>query len=250
MRSQGNGTETDFHPFSAWGHGGVLPFRLPAMPALEVRMKKDNEVDFQETFSFSDTSRELRGRQSIRATFKLSSGCIEAISIVARQLGIKQKSLFDHLTEDAQILKGIARAARNVQLGHLDRIQKTFVISRRSLRSIESISKQYNTPRDALVEYSVKRLLPIIELEREKHRRRKMMLDQLQQHLRMTVALGETVENQLGGEDPFSSWMRSLVHFCQNTVHQIQDFVERGEVIESFDPESLGRMLEKEDDGR
>ena len=32
---------------------------------------------------------DLRGRQSVRATFKLSEGCIEAISIVAAHLGIK-----------------------------------------------------------------------------------------------------------------------------------------------------------------
>jgi hypothetical protein len=38
----------------------------------------------------------LRGRQSVRATFKLSARAIEALSIVAVHLGIKQKSLFDH----------------------------------------------------------------------------------------------------------------------------------------------------------
>jgi hypothetical protein len=209
-------------------------------------MGKDKRLDVEQTFSFSDTSRELRGRQSIRATFRLSTGCIDAISIVARQLGIKQKSLFDHLTEDEQSLEAIARAARNARLGRLDRIQKTFVISRRSLHSIESISKQFNAPRDALVEYSVKRLLPLIEMERKKHHRRKQMLSQLEAHLRATVTLGEKMENELGQEDPMSSWMRSLVHFCQNTVHQMQELVERGNVIESFDPESLGKLLEDE----
>ena len=43
---------------------------------------------------------DLRGRQSVRATFKLSSRAIDALSIVAAHLGIKQKSLFDHLIED------------------------------------------------------------------------------------------------------------------------------------------------------
>ena len=57
---------------------------------------------------------DLRGRQSVRATFKLSEGCIEAISIVAAHLGIKQKSLFDHLVEDARFLTSIAREIQNV----------------------------------------------------------------------------------------------------------------------------------------
>ena len=52
--------------------------------------------------------RDLRGRQSVRATFKLSAKAIEAMSIVSVHLGIKQKSLFDHLIEDAQSLKHIA----------------------------------------------------------------------------------------------------------------------------------------------
>ena len=51
---------------------------------------------------------DLRGRQSVRATFKLTEGCIDAISIVAAHLGIKQKSLFDHLVEDNSSLSSIA----------------------------------------------------------------------------------------------------------------------------------------------
>jgi endonuclease/exonuclease/phosphatase family metal-dependent hydrolase len=43
------------------------------------------------------SSSDLRGRQSVRATFKLSVRAIDALSIVAAHLGIKQKSLFDHL---------------------------------------------------------------------------------------------------------------------------------------------------------
>ena len=49
----------------------------------------------------------LKGKQSVRATFRLSGGCIEAISIVANQMGIKQKSLFDHLVEDIKTLESL-----------------------------------------------------------------------------------------------------------------------------------------------
>ena len=38
---------------------------------------------------------DLRGRQSVRATFRLSAKAIDAMSIVSVHLGIKQKSLFD-----------------------------------------------------------------------------------------------------------------------------------------------------------
>ena len=61
-------------------------------------MKQDEKKGITNDASLPRTfTSDLRGRQSVRATFKLSEGCIEAISIVAAHLGIKQKSLFDHL---------------------------------------------------------------------------------------------------------------------------------------------------------
>ena len=54
--------------------------------------------------SFAD----LRGKQSVRATFKLSEKAISAISVLSEQLGIKQKSLFDHLMQDMEALNLIA----------------------------------------------------------------------------------------------------------------------------------------------
>lgn len=72
-------------------------------------MKKPTEFKIEHVSFSSTTGSELRGRQSIRATFKLTAGCIDAISIVAKHLGIKQKSLFDHLAEDTQVLKKLLR---------------------------------------------------------------------------------------------------------------------------------------------
>lgn len=46
---------------------------------------------------------DLKSRQSVRATFRLTQGCIQGISILANQMGIKQKFLFDHLAEDKKI---------------------------------------------------------------------------------------------------------------------------------------------------
>jgi hypothetical protein len=64
--------------------------------------------------SVSKTSAlDLRGRQSVRAKFRLSEDCIDAISILSAQLGIKQKSIFDHIIEDAQVLKNVPRELRD-----------------------------------------------------------------------------------------------------------------------------------------
>ena len=78
---------------------------------------------------------DLRGRQSVRATFKLSNRAIDALSIVAAHLGIKQKSLFDHLIEDVDALNFIAKEIEIEQFRTTRRVQKTYVISRRTSRA-------------------------------------------------------------------------------------------------------------------
>jgi len=202
-------------------------------------MEKDSEFKIEHVSFSSTTSSELRGRQSIRATFKLTAGCIDAISIVAKHLGIKQKSLFDHLAEDTQVLKTIAQEVSDAQFKTQERVQKTFVISRRSLQSIESISRLFNAPRDVLVEYSVQRLLPIIAAEREKHEKRKALITQLQQHFTASLALQEKIKAEIGQDDPMFSWMASVVNYYRNALFQMTDFVQKGKIIEAFDPESL-----------
>ena len=146
-------------------------------------MKKtdNNQIDI-DSYVVNPLALDLRGRQSVRATFRLSEDCIDAISILAAQLGIKQKSVFDHLMEDAQILKEMASELENTEFDRHERIQKTFVISRRSLAYLDMISSKHNAPRDALVEYSVRRLLPIIEKERQKHEKRKELFDDISNH--------------------------------------------------------------------
>jgi hypothetical protein len=190
------------------------------------------------------TTSDLRGRQSVRATFKLTEECIGAISIVATHLGIKQKSLFDHLVEDMNSLKAIARELKNTNMHAQNRVQKTFVISRKSLRSLESVSKSHNAPRDALVEFSVQRLLPIIINEQKKHQTRKKMRSAIVAHLRAGGALLDRVKDALGTEDPVSSRMAALMTNYENTFAAIDAFIERGKLIEEFDPEMLKQMIE------
>jgi hypothetical protein len=67
----------------------------------------------------------------------------------------------------------MARELENIEFDRHERIQKTFVTSRRSLSFLDSISDEYDAPRDAVVEYSARRLLPIIAKERKKHEIRK-----------------------------------------------------------------------------
>lgn len=180
------------------------------------------------------SSEDLRGRQSVRATFKLSARAIEALSIVAVHLGIKQKSLFDHLIEDVQSLKLIAREIESERFIALGRVQKTFVISRKTLSSLDETSRQFNAPRDALVEYSIQRLMPVIARERQRHRKRKEILNDMNAYLENGLNILQKSKALLGEEDPVSVRLASAMKGLVNARNHVNTFVERGEIIEEF----------------
>jgi hypothetical protein len=180
--------------------------------------------------SFSD----LRGKQSVRATFKLTPKAIKTISVVAVQLGIKQKSLFDHLMEDIETLEKIANTIRPRQFKQIDRVQKTFVLSRKTLSSLEHACRTFDASRDALVEYSIKRLLPIIAQERERHERRKAVLKALESHLLQSEALLVETNDLLGPEDPVSQKIYAAVSACKQALTSSREFIEKGKSIEKF----------------
>jgi hypothetical protein len=176
----------------------------------------------------------LRGRQSVRATFKLSGRAIEALSVAAMQLGIKQKSLFDHLMEDADSLRYIARQYDSEHFTHLSRVQKTYVLSRRTLYSLEEAARSCEAPRDALVEYSIQRLLPLIAQEREKHEKRKQIENQFDAFLKNGLKLLKDARERLGDEDPVVQHLTSAMTQCAGVQHSLREFIERSRCLEDF----------------
>ena len=198
-------------------------------------MAKRTKFTISESISLPLPSAEdLRGRQSVRATFKLSSRAIDALSIVAVHLGIKQKSLFDQLIEDAGSLSHIAREIESDDFSSLERVQKTYVISRKTLRSLEDISRQFDAPRDALVEYSIQRLLPVIAREREKHQKRKEILQDINNHFEEGLKILNKTRDLLGENDPVYTKLEAAMGACLHARENIDQFVERCEIIEEF----------------
>ena len=202
----------------------------------------ENDDKKRSTIKFhlpSASTSDLKGKQSVRATFRLTVGCIDAISIVAAQLGIKQKSLFDHLAEDIHSLESIARGIKNKKLKNQNRTQKTFVISRRSLSFLDEISKLFNAPRDVLVEHSIQRLLPIINREREKHEKRKVFLDRINKHFQEGQKILNDIKKQLGDDDPMISKFEMVMSGYKTAKGNITAFIDRGKSIEDFDADSM-----------
>jgi hypothetical protein len=196
-----------------------------------------NTVKKQSTmgiFMSNPSTDALRGRQSVRTTFRLSEACINAISILATQLGIKQKSVFDHLLEDDQVLKNVAAELGDAEFDRNQCVQKTFVISRRSLSFLDTIASKHKAPRDALVEYSVRRLLPIIARERKKHELRKDLLTEISDNVSKSEKLLSKAIKMLGAQDPIVSKLETATSAYQNAFDEIVNFIKKGKIIEEF----------------
>jgi len=196
---------------------------------------KPKNQDWTIEISLPGTSTaDLRGRQSVRATFKLTAKAIDAISVVSTHLGIKQKSLFDHLMQDSGSLDIIAREIQNNNFKIIDRVQKTYVLSRKTLSCLDSAAKKFDAPRDALVEYSIQRLLPIIIREREKHRKRKEILHDLAEYLNHGYQILQKSQDVIGDDDPILEKIKFAVSASENMYTDIKNFIQRSEIIEDF----------------
>jgi hypothetical protein len=180
------------------------------------------------------SSSDLRGKQSVRATFRLTSRAIEAISVVAVHMGIKQKSLFEHLMEDAQTLSQVARQVQEEAFQPRERVQKTYVLSRRTLNILQEACEAFDTPRDALVEYSIQRLLPVIEEERKRHRRRKAVLEDISAHVRQGKTVLAKIEAALGDDDPLYHGYRQALRSLQQAENEIIAYIDKGDIIEAY----------------
>ena len=185
---------------------------------------------------------DLRGKQSVRATFKLSKDTIDAINIIASHLCIKQKSLFDHLVENIQPIRPITLETKHAKLTKQSRIQKTFVISRKTLSLLDKILKDYDVPRDALVEYAVQSLLPIIIKEREKHEKRKKIMNDILKHLREGQKILRKSEDSLGEDDPVCDKLETAITVYEKACRYIESFIEKGKIIENFQPGTLEQV--------
>jgi len=180
------------------------------------------------------SSRALSGMQSVRATFKLSEQTIKTINIVAAQLGIRQKSLFDHLMEDADDLRAVAGEINQDDPVEERRVQKTYVISRNSLTILEKVSQNCNASRDVLIEYSVQRLMPIIEREKEKQIKRKEIVNEFRRLIQKGQQLLENSEELLGEEDLISGRLASAIAFSANAYQHMAEYVKKGDDLETL----------------
>lgn len=175
----------------------------------------------------------LRGRQSVRATFRLTEKSIDALSILACQLGIKQKTLFDQVVDDSAALRAIAQEFENFERASR-RVAKTYVISRKTLEILDKTADRYDTPRDALVEFSIERILPLIQQEKEKHEKRKILLKELQVFSQKGMNMLDRAGAALEVDDPVFIEMLKMMHHLAGCHEAVENFVKKGNRMDEF----------------
>lgn len=181
----------------------------------------------------TESARELLGRQSVRTTFKLSERAISGLSLLSGQLGIKQKSLFDHLMDDQRTLALLTEESANYEIAE-PRTTKTYVISKRSFDNLDLVSRRYQIPRDLLVELSIERIIPLLIQEKEKHEKRKEILKSMQELFENGKEILTTVHDELGPDDPVFRRMSQMVRNIKGCCEDIDNCVEKGKKIEDF----------------
>ena len=193
---------------------------------------KNKSVEF---VMLSETySADLRGRQSVRTTFKLTPRSIDALSLLAGQLGIKQKSIFDHLVDDTRTLQALAREIEKREAIKEERVPKTYVISRKTLESLEQVCKRYQTPRDALVEFCIERIMPLIKEEKKKHQDRQKLQEKLATFLENSRQLLEEADKVLDRDDPVFEHVYQMARSAQTGCDEINEIIEKGKRLEEF----------------
>jgi predicted transcriptional regulator len=175
----------------------------------------------------------LRGKQSVRVTFKLAPETIDLLSVMAMQLGIKQKTLFDHLIERQELLNHLHQTTKPEENEH-PRRQKTFVLSQETLQTLNILAEKYHAPRNLLVEMAVQRLLPILTEEQEKHEKRKTVLKKIAKKVKQGRELLAEAEDILGSDDPVCLEIREANQGWENAHQKILSIIERGRGMEKL----------------
>jgi len=183
------------------------------------------------------SARGLQGRQSVRATFRLPEDIIQLLGVMARQLGLQQKSLFDQLIEDSEVLQQVASTMQSRCPKPARKRQKTFVISKKSLEILDRVARRQEISRDVLVEISIQRLLPIMSAEQEKHRKRLRLKEKMNSLRKQFVRLDQETEQLLGEDDQASVLVRDVRDVLDENYNELEDIIKKGRDMEEFQEE-------------
>jgi hypothetical protein len=228
------------------------------------RRKKRSSPSDEKSLSGAYTT-DLKDRESVRTTFKISTLSAETIKVLAKHHGIRFKEVFDNLC--AQFLKErlmekisdkseLDQAPLLQQLAYLveqqiaqkpdqyneqkkDLVRKSQVVSRGALRTLNEVSKEYKIPRDLLVDWSLAimrtRFDDDIETTQEQY-------EQAEEMIAGFIATGnrlyDDLDDLLEANDPLLARFDYPMIMLDNLLLAIKAYLKDGTPI---DPDDFGQ---------
>jgi uncharacterized protein YoxC len=177
------------------------------------------------------SAKQLKGKQSVRATFRLSDQMIDLLKVAANHLEVQQKSLIDELVQNRETLDQIASESQDVSQTVQERRQKTFVLSRNALNLLDDISDKYNLSRDYLVELCIGRLIPFVDAEQEKHEQRRQLIKDVDHYLDEGIKLLDKADSMLEKDDRFRVKLENIIKYTERNVHELRKFVKERKTL-------------------
>jgi hypothetical protein len=107
-------------------------------------------------------------------------------------------------------------------------------MSRSSLDLLDSMARTERVPRDALVEYSIRKLVPIIESEQQRHEQRKVLLREMEDYLRQGRKILNKTEAMLGRDDRIFRMIDEYMQLGEKNVSLLAGLVEKGRAMEDW----------------
>ena len=164
--------------------------------------KKVEDIDDR----FSDPTRDLLGKQSIRTTFKLKKETIATIAELAKEYSVTQKEVFDivcdKLLREKEIQSLVVDRRSYLPEGS---IRKTYVLSRTALVVLNQFSEKAGVTRDELVVTLFESFKQLIAISREKELELHGEAVEIINNFNATVhGVQEQITQLLGPADPIA----------------------------------------------
>ena len=177
------------------------------------------------------SAKQLKGKQSVRATFRLSDQMIDLLKVAANHLEVQQKSLIDELVQNREILDRVANEGQEMVQESKQRRQKTFVLSRNALTLLDDISDEHDLTRDQLVELCISRLIPFVDAEKEKHKQRRLLIKEVNQFLADGKSLLDKADSLLGADDRFRVKLEKIVNYTERNIKELRQYVKEKQTL-------------------
>jgi hypothetical protein len=185
--------------------------------------------DVQENF---DASAQIKDRQSVRTTVKLSLDAFDALSWLSDYWNVPQKEIIDLALQEAEKLLESHGTAEVVEIAkaqsNSERKRKTLVMSQSSRKRLNRLADSHDVSRDNWLALAISFANAMTKKRIEKH---KKVLGRIQAYLDKGEELEEEIRSEVGSDDPVFEGFGLVVTSLMNLVDEIETEIEGGDPI-------------------